>query len=468
MKLLQQLTILCVILLVSVSCAVGPDYKRPDVKDITPPDWRWKTAEPKDTVPKGQWWGVFHDQVLNDLEKGAVTNNQNLQAAVASVDEARAVARLSRSEFFPDISLDPSVGRELTTGHLPTPIPVKVPAAHITTYSIPFDLSYEIDIWGRVRRSFEAAQAQAQASVSDYQNVLLTLTADVAVDYFLIRSLDSEIAILQRTIALHNERLGILNDRFSNGAIQEADVDQAKAELSNTKADLADVIRQRAETLHALALLCGKPASSFEVVERAMSTPIPVVPPGLPSSLLERRPDIARAEKDLAAVNARIGVAEAAYFPVLSLTGQAGYLSAEAGNLFSGDSRVWSVTPALSLPLFNAGRTSAGVEQAKASYQKALAEYRQTVLTAFKEVEDSLAQIKLRNEQATAQAEALAAAGRVAELARARYDVGAAGYLEVTDAERNMLQYQRLQVQIENQRLVATMRLIKALGGGFE
>jgi multidrug efflux system outer membrane protein len=468
MKLLQQLTILCVILLVSVSCAVGPDYKRPDVKDITPPDWRWKTAEPKDTVPKGQWWGVFHDQVLNHLEKDAVAHNESLRSAVAGVDEARAAARLSRSEFFPEVSLDPSVRRELTSGHLPTPIPVTVPAAHITTYSIPFDLSYEVDIWGRVRRSFEAAQAQAQASVSDYQNVLLTLTADVAADYFLLRSLDSEIAIVQETIRLHNERLDILNDRLSNGAIPEADVDQVKTELSSSKADLADVIRRRSETLHALALLCGKPAGPFEVAKRPVTTPVPAVPPGLPSSLLERRPDIARAERELAAANAKIGEAEAAYFPALSLNGQAGYLSNEAGNLFSVDSRVWSVTPALGLPLFNAGRTSSGIEQAKASYQKALAGYRQTVLTAFKDVEDSLVQIKLRNEQAASQAEALASAGRVAELARARYDAGAASYLDVADAEQNMLPYQRLQVQLENQRLAAAVRLIKALGGGWE
>jgi multidrug efflux system outer membrane protein len=199
-----------------------------------------------------------------------------------------------------------------------------------------------------------------------------------------------------------------------------------------------------------------------------VTTPVPAVPPGLPSSLLERRPDIAGAERELAAANAKIGEAEAAYFPALSLNGQAGYLSNEAGNLFSVDSRVWSVTPALGLPLFNAGRTSSGIEQAKASYQKALAGYRQTVLTAFKDVEDSLVQIKLRNEQAASQAEALASAGRVAELARARYDAGAASYLDVADAEQNMLPYQRLQVQLENQRLAAAVRLIKALGGGWE
>ncbi|MEW6584100.1 MAG: efflux transporter outer membrane subunit [Nitrospirota bacterium] len=459
---------LCAILLALCSCAVGPDYRRPDVTDLTPADWRWKVAEPKDDIPKGEWWRVFSDPVLDELEVNAMAGNQNLRAAVARVDEARAIARISRSQFFPELSLDPSFRRERTSGNLPTPIPVDVPSAHINTYSIPIDLSYEVDLWGRVRRSFESARAQAEASISDYQNVLLMLTADVAVNYYLIRSLDSEIASLRRTVESQSESVRLLNDRFLIGVIAEIDVVQAKAELAGNKAEMVDTIRRRTETLHALALLCGKPAGSFEISERPLSASPPIVPAGLPSSLLERRPDIARAERSLAARNAQIGVAKAAYFPAVHLTGQAGYLSAEAGDLISADSRVWSIGPGMALPLFNAGRIAAGVEQTEAAYQEALAEYRQTVITAFKEVEDSLAEVVLRKEQAAAQAEAFLSSSRVTELARARYGAGTVSRLELLDAERNMLRHERRVAQLDGRRFTASVRLIKALGGGWK
>jgi multidrug efflux system outer membrane protein len=326
----------CLILfLLLCSCTVGPNYKRPDNTGLIPPDWHWKIAEPMDEVPKGEWWTVFGDPVLDDLETKAVADNQDLRAAVARVDQARFAARLSRSSFFPELSLDPSFRRERTSANQPTPIPFPLPSVHLNTFSVPVDLSYEVDLWGRVRRSFEAAQAEAQASVSDYQNVLLTLTGDVAVNYFLARSLNSEITILRQIIELRKESVRILNDRFVTGTISEIDVDQAENDLASAEADSADVMRQRAETLNALALLCGKPASSFELAECSVTALPPAVPPGLPSLLLERRPDIARAERTLASSNARIGVAVAGYFPDLRLTGDAGYLSAEAGDLFS-------------------------------------------------------------------------------------------------------------------------------------
>ena len=454
-------------MMVLCSCAVGPDYKRPDVEDLTPSDWRWKIAEPKDTVPKGEWWKVFNDPVLDGLEAEAVAGNQNLQAAVARVDQARAAARISLSHFFPEISLDPLLKRERTSGHLPTPTPINIPSALVDTYSVPFDLSYEVDLWGRVRRSFESSHAQAQASVADCQNVLLTLTADLAVNYFLIRSLDAEIVTLQRTVELREESLRILNGRFVTGIIPELDVAQAKTELASAKAELADTARQRAETLNAIALLSGKAPSSFDLPAQSVTLPPPSVPPGLPSSLLERRPDIAHAERLLVARNAQIGVALAAYFPALHLTGQVGYLSADVKHLFSRDSSIWSIGPTINWSLFTAGRTAAEVSQAEASYQEALAGYRQSVLTAFKEVEDSLAQIVLRNEQISAQTEALAASKRTAELARARYNAGVVNYLQVVDAERNTLQQERQKAQLEGQRFAASVRLVKALGGGW-
>ncbi len=468
---LLQLSCCCAVLVALCSCTVGPNYKRPDVSNITPKDWHWKIAEPKDTVPKGEWWKIFNDPVLDELETGAVADNQNLQAAVARVDEARAAARISRSRFFPELSLDPLLMRERTSANQPTPIPIPPPftlsSAHLNTFSVPFDLSYEVDLWGRVRRSFEAARAQAEAGASDYQNVLLTLTADVAVNYFLVRSLDSEIDTLRRTVELRRESVRILNDRFETGAISEIELARAKTELTIAEADLADTTLQRAETLNGLALLCGKPAGSFEIAGRPVTAPPPLVPAGLPSSLLERRPDIASAERKLVARNAQVGVAAAGYFPVLRLTGQAGYLSAKADKLFSDDSRVWSVGPNVTMPLFTGGRTAAEVKQAEAAYQEALAEYRQTVLTAFKEVEDSLAQVVLRSEQAVAQGNAVALAERVAKLVNARYEAGAISHLEVADAQRQLLQQQRGEAELAGQRFAASIRLIKALGGGW-
>lgn len=465
---LRRLAGACAILIALCSCAVGPDYRRPDVGELTPEGWRWKPAEPADAIPKGEWWSLFRDPVLDGLESDAVAGNPDVRAAVARVDQARAAARISRSRLFPELSLDPSLRRERTSGNPPTPIPFDVPSAHLNTFSVPLDLSYELDLWGRVRRSLEAATAQAQARASEYQNVLLTLTADVAVNYFLVRSLDAEIAALRRTVELHGETVRILEERFRQGALPEMEVAQARTERAVTQADLADATRRRAETIHALALLCGKPAGSFDLAESPVTLAPPAVPAGLPSSLLERRPDIARAERTLAARSAGIGVARAAYFPALRLTGQAGFLSDDAGKLFTADSRVWSIGPSLSLPLFNAGRTAAEVEQAEAAYEEALAEYRKTVLAAVKDVEDSLAQILLRNEQAAVQAEAVASAGRVAVLARARYEAGAASYLEPVDAGRNLLRQERRQAELAGQRFAASVRLIKALGGGWE
>ncbi len=471
MKRIRKLVLPCTTLVALVAlccCAVGPDYQKPDATNLTPDQWRWKPAEPRDGAPKGQWWKVFNDPVLDGLEAMAVAGNQDLQAAVARVDEARATARISRSQFFPELSLDPMAKREHTSGDLPSPIPFHIPAANVTTISMPLDLSYEVDLWGRVRRSFESAKAQAEASAADYQNVLLTLTADVAVDYFLIRSLDREIDALRGTIDLRKESLRILNERFTTGTGAEIDVAQAKAEMESARADLADASRQRAETLHGLALLCGKAASSFEVAGQAASPSPVVIRPGLPSEVLERRPDVARAERTLASKNAQIGAAVAAYYPVVSLTGSTGFLSADATKLFNVETLVWSIGPNVSLPVFTGGRTAAQIKQAEASYREALAQYRQTVLTAFKEVEDSLAQIVFYDQQAEAEAAALTASRRAAQLARARYDAGSTSYLEVVDVERSMLDHQRKDALIAGQRFAADVRLIKAVGGGWQ
>jgi len=450
------------------ACTVGPDYRKPDVSELVPAEWRWKPAKSNDAAPKGEWWRAFGDPVLDELEATALAGSPTLRAAVARVDEARAVARIARAEFFPQVTLDPSAKRERTSGNLPTPIPFRVPAANLSTFSLPLDLSYEIDLWGRVRRSLESARAQAEASVSDHQNVLLTLTADVAINYFLVRTLDAEITALRRTVDSRSDSLRILKERLAAGVALGADVEQATTQLATAQADLADATRQRAEALDALAVLCGKPASGFDLAQRPLELRELAMPAVLPSELLERRPDIARAERALAARNAQIGVARAAYFPSVQLVGQAGLLSDQASRLFSADSRVWSIGPHVSLPIFTGGRIAADVKRAEAAYEEALAEYRLAVLVAFREVEDSLAQLVLRGEQARAQETAMRSALNVLTLARARYQAGTANYLEVADAERNLLQQERRLAQLQGQRYASMVRLVKALGGGWD
>ena len=450
------------------ACVVGPDYRKPDVSDLVPTEWGWKHARAQDATPKGEWWKAFGDPVLDSLEASALAGSPTLRAAVARVDEARAVARLAHAQFFPDVTLDAVAKRERTSGNLPTPIPIRIPSATLNTFSVPFDLSYEIDLWGRVRRSFESARAQAEASVSDYQNVLLTLTADVAVNYFLVRAFDAEIAALWRTVGSRGESLKILEERFAAGVALGVDVEQAKTQLATAQSDLAEVRRQRAEALDALAVLCGKPASGFGLPAGPQEMREIEMPPVLPSELLERRPDISRAERALAARNAEIGVARAAYFPSVQLIGQAGLLSDQASRLFSADSRVWSIGPHVSLPIFSGGRIAADVKRAEAAYEEAVAEYRLAVLVAIREVEDSLAQIVLRGEQGRAQDAAVRSAFKVLTLARARYQAGTANYLEVADAERNLLQQERRQAQLQGQRYASMVRLVKALGGGWD
>ena len=451
------------------SCAVGPDYKRPDMTHFTPADWRWKTAEPKDTERKGDWWKIFNDPVLNDLETNAVAGNQNLRSAVARVDESRAAARMTRSQFLPGVVLDPSANRERVSGNEPIPFPpspiFKLRPFYMNTFSVPFDLSYEIDLWGRVRRSFESVRAQAQAEAADYQNVVLTLTADVAVNYYLLRSLDSQIATLNGIIEAHGETVRILGERANAGGITEAPMEQAKTSLANAKGQLAGLNMQRAETFNALALLCGKSPTAFEISVKPLNASPPEIPPGLPSTVLERRPDIAAAERNMVSYNAQIGVARSAYFPVLRLTGQAGFLSGELDKLFSADSATWSLGPSVSIPVFTAGRTRAQVRQAESAYHQSVAEYRQAALTAFKEVEDSLVQINSWKEQSAAQAEAIASSQRAADITRARADNGILTTVEVLEANRAVLEQQQQLEQIIAEQFTAAIHLIKALGG---
>jgi multidrug efflux system outer membrane protein len=266
-------------LILLTACTVGPDYRKPDVHELVPSAWKWKVANANDSAPRGEWWKLFGDSTLDALEASALAGSPTLRAAVARVDEARAVAGLARAAFFPQITLDASAKRERTSGNPPTPIPFPVPAANINTFSLPVDFSYEIDLWGRVKRSFESARAQAEASVSDHESVMLTLTSDVAINYFIVRTLDAEIATLRRTVESRGASLRILDERFAAGVLQGVDLEQARAQLATAQSDLADARRQRAETVDALAVLCGKPASTFDIAERPLDARALAVPP---------------------------------------------------------------------------------------------------------------------------------------------------------------------------------------------
>ena len=450
--------------------AVGPNYRRPATP--APASFgdaelgTWKQATPADAIARGNWWSVFNDPVLDELERQAAENNQDLKAAVARVTQARAVARNAKADFFPSLTLDGSASRSRFSENV-----LNAPPDHLgNDFRVPFDLSYELDLWGKVRRTYEAANSEAQARVAAFENTLLLLKADVAQNYFALRTLDTERAILRHTIDLRREALQLVTARFQGGTASELDVSRAETELNSIQAELLSVDRRRAEVEHALAVLMGKPASDFAVKESpiAASTLPPVIPVDLPSDLLERRPDIAEAERNLAAANARIGVAKAAFFPAVRLTGIGGFESMDIETLFNWESRAWSIGPSISLPLFQGGRNRANLKRSRAVYEENVAIYRQRILVAFKEVQDSLTGTRLLSQQAEAQDRSVASARKTANLSNARYRAGLVSYFEVVESERTALAAERDAARLTGQRLVTSVQLIKALGGGWQ
>src|SRR6266496_408084 len=419
-----------IVTLALAGCAVGPNYKRPTTE--TPAHYKaealgsWKRGQPGDHVPKGDWWNIFGDQTLNDLQGRATGAYQELKAAIARVEQARATARVARSELLPTLNADSSYTRQRFS-------PNQVPSFGDLTannYRGALDLSYEIDLWGRVRRGFESARADAQASLAAFHNVLLTLHADVAQNYFALRALDSEISTVTSTVGLRKEQVQLVRSRFENGIGNQLDVARAETELASTQAEAASLAKRRTELENALAILVGENPSTFKFATASgdggtrWNPAPPKIPAGLPSDLLERRPDISEAERQLAAANARIGVAKAAFFPVLRLTGSGGYVSGDIESLFNWDSRVWSIGPSVSLPIFAGGRIRSEYQRSQAAHDEAVALYRQRVLVAFGDVENSLAGIRHLGNQAAAQDRAVANARRAAELAGERYRAG--------------------------------------------
>jgi multidrug efflux system outer membrane protein len=449
--------------------AVGPDYQRPPAPapaNYLDTEWgSWKEAVPADAIARGDWWAIYHDPVLDALERGAAANNQDVKAAVARVTQARALARIAKADFFPTLTLDPSYSWSRLSPNVLNPLP----NTHGNDISVPLDLSYELDLWGRVRRLYEASNADAQARQAGYENTLLVLKADVAQNYFAIRTLDSERSIVRHTIELRRESLKLVNSLSRGGAASDLDVSQAETELDTTEAALLAIDRDRADLEHVLAVLEGKPASEFAVkgLPLAAATPLPVIPAGLPGDLLERRPDIAEAERALAAANARIGVAKGAFFPVVRLTGAAGFESMDVEALFNWQSMAWSLGPSLTLPLFEGGRIRANLKRSQAAYDENVAKYRQQVLVAFKEVQDALTDSRLLDQQAQAQDRSTTSARRTAEISNSRYRAGLVSYLEVVESERTALDAERESARLTGRRLVTSVQLIKALGGGW-
>jgi len=459
---------LFVSLLLLSGCAVGPRYSKPTVspppgyKEV-PPDW--KSAQPNDQIARGKWWEIFQDTQLNSLEEQVNVSNQNLKAVEAQFRQARALVRFNRAAYYPTVTAGASAEREHLSQHRPL-VSSSTPT-NATDLVIPFDVSYEADVFGRVRHTVEAARSSAQASAADLESVSLSLHAELAVDYFQMRTLDAEEQLLNSNVTAFERALELTQNRYTGGVASAVDVAQAQTQLENTRTQAIDVLIQRAQNEHAIAALTGQPASTFSISPAAWNTPPPAIPPGLPSDLLERRPDIAAAERRVAAANAQVGEARAAYFPVFSLTGSGGFESTSIATLIQGPSGFLTAGASAAMTAFDVGRRRALSEQARAAYDESEANYRQTVLTALREVEDNLATSRILNAEAKAQQAAVAAAKHSLDLSTNRYKGGVVSYLEVTTAQSTALADERAAVDILRRRMTASVSLIKALGGGW-
>jgi len=464
------------LVVVCAACAVGPNYVRPSApvppkyREVPPPEAaateKWKEAQPQDGARRGSWWELFGDPALDALEEQVAGANQTLAQAEAAFRGARALARGARSSFLPTLSTVPSATRSSGVATKAPGAP-GVPAPTVTTYSVPVDLSWELDLFGRIRRSVEAGVAGAQASAAELEAVRLTLQAELAVDYFVLRGLDSEQQLLDSTVAAYQTALDLTTNRYKQGVVSGIDVAQAQTQLESTRAQATDLSLTRAQLEHAIAVLVGKAPGEFAIAAQPARVTPPVIPAGVPSDLLERRPDIAAAERLVAAANAQIGVARAAYFPTLTLGATGGYQSSTLSDFFSLPNRFWSLGPALAETLFNGGKRRAASEQAVAAYDASVAAYRQSVLTSFEEVEDNLAALRILAQEAEQQGAAVAAAERMLRMAKNRYEAGITTYLEVVIAQSSALANERVAVDLLSRRLAASVNLIKALGGGW-
>lgn len=446
------------------SCTVGPDYARPPVDVPT----GFKSSSPEETKEPGlklDWWTLFGDPTLTKLEEQAFQANQDLKAAMARVAEARASARIATSGYYPQLSFNPLVDRSKTSPNAP-----RAQGASVTSTDMvaPFDLSYELDLWGKIRRTVESADAQAQASAADLAVVLQTIQADLAQDYFTLRSLDDQIQITGRNVESFQRELSLLQTQFKAGLVGRINVVQEEAQLYSTQTQLLDLQRQRTDLEHAIATLTGRPPSELSLPPFPLSAAPPTIPAGLPASLLRRRPDVAEAEQNLAAASAQIGIAQSQFYPDVRLTGVGGFEAMDLRHLASWQSRIWSLGASAVVPIFQGGALQAALEQSKAHYDEMLAAYRSRILQAFQDVEDSLTDLHLRADEAKAQTQAVNSSREYLRLAETQYQQGLLSYLQVIDAERTLLTNELASSQILGLRFVSTVLLIKALGAGWD
>jgi len=449
---------------------VGPNYVRPAVE--SPPAYKeaipWKQAEPRDQEPRGKWWEVFKDPELDLLLAQVEVSNQTIKGAEARVREARALTQSARAALFPLVSANVGATRSgssrASTNNAGNT--VQLGGVH-NNYNVELDVSWEVDLWGRVRRTVEASEASAQASVADLESAKLSAQAQLAEDYFLLRVQDAQIRLLNDTVDAYQRSLQLTRNQYAVGVAARADVAQAETQLKSTQAQAIDAGILRAQLEHAIAVLLGKAPADFSIAAEVTPTEFPVIPTGLPSELLERRPDIAAAERRAAAANAQIGVAEAAFFPSLTLSATGGFQSSVLSQLFTLPSRYWSIGSALAQVIFDAGLRRAQTDQAIATYDENVANYRQTVLMGFQDVEDNLAALRILEQEAAVQDEAVKSARESLTITLNQYRAGTANYLAVVVAQAIALSNERTALGILGRRLAASVALIKALGGGW-
>ena len=462
--------ILCALTLLVVSgCTVGPKYHTPTAE--IPAAYKevgdWKPAQPNDQNLGGDWWETFQDPQLNALEKQVDVSNQNLKAAEAQYTQARALLRYYRADYYPTVTAGASATRERVSQNAPPPGSTFVGITY-NDFALPVNVSYEADVWGRVRKNVESYREQAQASAADLATVNLSMHADLAIDYFLARSLDAEEQLLNSTVKQYQDALDLIDSRYAGGIASEVEVQQASTQLETTRAEAIDVGVARAQYEHAVAILIGKPPAEFSLPPLPLVTPPPPIPVSVPSELLERRPDIAAAERRVAAANAQIGVAKAAYYPLVDLAAGGGFESTVITTLVQGPSGLWALGLSATETIFDAGKRRAASDQAIAAYDQTVANYRETVLTSFQQVEDNVAALRILEHEAEVQDKAVIAAQRYLELANTRYTGGVTSYLEVTTAETAALSDEVTAVNILGRRMVDAVSLAQALGGGWD
>jgi NodT family efflux transporter outer membrane factor (OMF) lipoprotein len=450
-------------------CTVGPKYHTPATP--APPAYKevgnWKPAQPNDQNLGGSWWTVFQDPQLDALEQQIDVGNQNLKAAEAQFRQARATLRYYRADYYPTVTAGPSATRQRTSSRRPPPTST-FDGITYNDFVMPFSVSYQVDVWGRIRKNVESYREQAQASAADLATVNLSMHADLAVDYFQARSLDAEEQLLNSTVKEYEQALELNENRFQGGIASEVEVEQAKTQLQTTRAQAIDVGVARAQYEHAVAILIGKPPAEFSLPPLPLTAPPPHVPVSVPSELLERRPDIAAAERRVASANAQIGVAKSAYYPSIGLTASGGFESSAITTLLNGPSGLWSLGLSAVETVFDGGRRRSLNDQARSAYDYQVAAYRENVLTGFQQVEDNLAAVRILENEAQVQDEAVTAAQKSLDLSVTRYKGGVTSYLEVITAQSAALANEVTAVNILGRRMANTVLLIQALGGGWD